>query len=230
MKLDANQFKGLYNNLVDIIPENRRGKVCVFFPRAGSNYFDIKERILFIGKSVNGWITNELNVDLLFDPNNPARIVNIDGKLFWQENNKQSYNINRSAFCRFLIKIASRYLKKKDWRDDIAWTNLYKISPWEGGNPSASLRKLQEKICVEILQKEIEYFNPKFVIFLTSHLEDFYLKHIGYDRKNGKTLKWGDYETNYQKINGRTFILSPHPQGKKEAPHAEAIISIMQSV
>jgi len=233
MRIDVKQFKDLYINLVDNIPKKLKNDLCVFFPQIGKNYHEIKDsqKILFIGKSVNSWITNGLNIEKLFESNNEERIVNRDDEIYWVErNDNPDYNSNNSAFWRLIKSVTKRYFKVDDWYKNIAWTNLYKVSSWKGGNPSAYLRKIQTKMCINILNKEIEYFNPKYIIFLTSYWETFYLKSIGYNNKNNESIKWDKYKTYYQKYNGRIFILSQHPQGKKEEPHIKAISEILKII
>jgi hypothetical protein len=230
MEIDVLKFKVLYKNLLDSIQNKSRKDLCLFFPQVGKNYFDIDDKILFIGKSVNGWITNILDIDILFDDKNDERIINRDDQIIWVKDNKnKDYNSNNSAFWRLIKNISKKYLKKDDWYNNIAWTNLYKISPWKGGNPSTGLKKLQSKICVEILTKEIDYFNPKYIIYLTSGWEDFYLRQIEYDISKNVIVKWDKYKTKYQKFDNRYFVLSQHPQGKKENPHIKAIIDILEN-
>ena len=228
---DIDQLKDLYKKLVINVPKNLNQRLCVFFPQIGKNYFDLDDKLLFIGKSVNGWVTDDLDVEKLFDCKNPDRIVGRDDEIVWVEKSKNPkyYNSNNSAFWRLVKSIAKKYLEKEDWYNNIVWSNMYKISPWDGGNPNAKLRKMQSKICVDILNKEIEIFNPKFIIFLTSYWETFYLKSIGYNNSENKFIKWDKYETRYQLFNGRIYILSQHPQGKKELPHKNAIINIMKN-
>jgi hypothetical protein len=154
MKQDINQFKTLYEELLLNIPKKLKNKLCVFFPQVGKNYFDMEDKILFIGKSVNSWVTNELDIEKLFDYKNSERIINRDDEIFWVErNDNPHYNSNTSAFWRLIKKITIKHFKENDWYNKIAWTNLYKVSPWEGGNPDAFLKKLQSNLCIKILNK-----------------------------------------------------------------------------
>lgn len=53
------------------------------------------------------------------------------------------------------------------WYQKIVWTNLYKIAPRKGGNPSEAWQKMQREVCVELLHAEIEFFNPTHILFMT---------------------------------------------------------------
>ena len=54
----------------------------------------------------------------------------------------------------------------EEYIDKIVWTNLYKVSYEDGGNPEY-FYKPQIKICNEILIKEIECYMPKKIYFIT---------------------------------------------------------------
>lgn len=62
----------------------------------GKNFPKEKNKgIIFVGKSVNGWITDNTQVDTLFDMNNPDRIFAREDQMEWVENlagNKAGYN------------------------------------------------------------------------------------------------------------------------------------------
>lgn len=82
------------------------------------------------------------------------------------------YNLLRSRFwCDTKEIWENLYGRRTDWNErwfeNICWSNLYKISPRLGGNPSAKLQNLQENICIKLLQEEIEYFQPTHILFLT---------------------------------------------------------------
>lgn len=52
------------------------------------------------------------------------------------------------------------------WSKKIAWTNLYKVSPANGGNPDKNLCALQLETCKNILAKEIEMLKPTHIIVI----------------------------------------------------------------
>ncbi len=55
------------------------------------------------------------------------------------------------------------------WHQKIVWSNLYKISPKDGGNPNEKQIRAQEDICAEILKLEIEYYQPQYILFITDN-------------------------------------------------------------
>lgn len=214
------------------VEDSSLNNICTFSLQWGENYpFDEKSGLLFVGKAVNGWITNETDVEKLFDMSNPKRIFARDDQMEWVNNlsgNTKGYNTRKSAFWRLIKKITETYYPEK-WYSNIAWTNLYKIAPWKGGNPNGKLQKFQRKSCFNILKKEIEILTPKYVIFLTSGWEKPFINQLNggnemniIDKKN-----WEKYQTTLGEIDGIKYICSPHPQGKNEWKHRNATVELI---
>lgn len=227
---NLNEFKKLYSEFYEALPEAYTEPICPFFAQIGRDYYNTQPKCLFIGKATDGWVTTSRDVDILFDNDNPERLVNRDDEIEWVENlsgNKDGYNSEKSAFWRVIKATAKNLFPQTDWYIHIAWSNIYKFSPARG-NPDPRLQKIQKDICSRILDKEIESLTPDFVIFLTSEWEWFYAEHIGLKPENAKRLKWDGNEIFYQKKNLITYIQSKHPQGKKEAPHVEALTKIIK--
>ncbi len=207
--------------------------ICSFCFQWGKDYpFGKNSGFLFIGKAVNGWITNETDLAKLFDLTNPDRIFARKDQIEWVNNlsgNTKGYNTRKSAFWRLIKKVSETYYPEK-WYSNIAWTNLYKIAPWGGGNPNRKLQNAQRKYCFELLKKEIEILSPKYVIMLTSGWEWSFIKFLN----NNEEIcfvgekKWGKYKTSMIEINGIKFIISHHPQGKNEKNHQKAIVELIK--
>jgi hypothetical protein len=205
--------------------------ICPFFIQVGKKYHTAPTKILFIGKATNRWVTTDRDIEKLFDQNNPDRIVNRDDQLEWIKNLEgpnDVYNTKKSAFLRIIKSISLEYSGKEDWYNHIAWTDLYKISPWEGGNPNAKLQKLQRETCISILNEEINILKPDVLIFLTSGWENFYLESIKIPQKMNKKKTWNKYESYFQKFNDVLYIQSHHPQGKNEGEHKDAVVNILR--
>lgn len=49
----------------------------------------------------------------------------------------------------------------------LCWSNLYKISPAETGNPSTLLRRVQRLHCIELLKFEMQQFQPRRVLIMS---------------------------------------------------------------
>ena len=217
----------------DLFANNTFEEICTFAIQWGKDYpIEKNKGFLFVGKAVNGWVTKDQNVDTLFDEQNQDRVFNRDDQIKWVENlsgNTNGYNTRKSAFWRLVKTVAVSHYGH-DWYRHIAWTNLYKVAPWEGGNPSESLKHKQQKHCIELLKTEIDIMAPEFVIMLTSGWEEPFIEEL----KKGKQYnyiterKWGKYKSILIVIDGVKYIISQHPQGKVEGEHMAAINDLIE--
>lgn len=166
----------------------------------GDEYKNQQMKLLVIGRATNGW---------------KEPVKNAFEELL--ENVK--YNIKRSAFWRMAIKVL---LQKNDLEEDdisnniqkLAWTNLYKLAPKNGGNPSNRSMENQYEDCVNELKKEFKSLKPHVAILFTGEnwFNDFRdifsdCKEVG---KNNVVLTCKFNDTNTK------VIVCNHPQGKKE--------------
>jgi len=226
---NTEKYRPLYRELLENALGDEKGRLFPFFCQVGKDYFKNESRILFVGKSANGWVTDSRNVDILFTQSNENRIVNRTDQMEWVdalEGPNPVYNTRKSAFWRVVKGISSRLLNPGNWYGEIAWTNLFKVSPIEG-NPRAILRRKQLEICRRIFDLDLINLSPRIVIFLTSGWEIDFLSTDGYEIDRRAFVQWADYKTYYSHFNNRVIIHSPHPQGKPENQHIEAICKIL---
>jgi hypothetical protein len=237
MQIETKSFIPLYKELYQDVPK-LEGGIRPFFVLAGSKYENTTQRCLFIGKSVNGWIleANEFDEELLFYGEN--RIANIPGQMSWVGNfagenhndqGEREYNTNRSAFWQLIKHICAKlYGEQDDWYNYVAWSNLYKLSPYYG-NPGRDFRSAQLGTCVKILREEINILQPMHVVFLTSGWEQDFLVGLGLSQDIWCQKPWGNrpYTIHWQISNDISYIRSVHPQGKTITEHAEKISDII---
>ena len=226
-----NKLKPLYKDLLESVSDVDYD-LYPFFMQWGESFDTTGKRgILFVGKATNGWVTADRNLDALFDENNENRIFNRDDQIEWVENlsgENEVYNTNKSAFWRVVKEFSIQFFKSNKWYENIAWTNLYKISP-EEGNPGGSLKRKQLPICNEILKKEIEILNPRSVIFLTSGWEEEFLNTVIGNASKTKEIEWDGHKTKSIIKDNRNYIISPHPQGKNEDLHVKVLLELTGS-
>lgn len=143
------ELQPLYEKMTD---GNTFSNICVFCMQWGDK-FPEKENdgILFVGKAVNGWIHDKTDIDTLFGEDCHRIFARCD-QMKWVHNleNDVKYNTKKSAFWRVVKAISQNFYPKNEWYANVAWSNLYKIAPYKGGNPDKNLRKEQVKLCVEI--------------------------------------------------------------------------------
>jgi hypothetical protein len=226
---------GLFPLYQELLSKNTFKDVCTFCIQWGENFpFAKNEGILFVGKCVNGWASKETDANILFgDPNKQDTIFARPDQMKWVkdlEGDNDVYNTNKSAFWRVIKRVSQNLYPKDDWYSYVAWSNLYKLSPFEGGNPSEALCEEQLGACRKIFEKEIEIFSPKYVVMFTSGWEHKFLYHLNDNNHTKSELKekWDDYETKLFRIKDVIFIVSKHPERKPEDEHVEAITKLIK--
>ncbi len=221
-----NRLAPLYQELCNnagISKINMIKQLCVVLPQWGTQYFSSEPRIMFIGRATNGG-EMDLNANLLRDPNC------IKEGLKWIKERwiktDEPWHGSSSAFWRVTRALTEKY-HINDWNEHIAYSNLYKVSPKEGGNPSTTLKKLQHETSQKILKTELEMLKPQVIVMqtgLNGNLEwgkDFYRAVVGDVQcelfsHGGKTIK-------VFRGNNRLLIVCDRPERKSETPLVECI-------
>lgn len=210
-------------------------ETCTFFPQWGK-YFPWEEKcgILLVGRACNGWVTSSHNINVLFGSSEKS-IFNRSNQMKWVEDcagNKEGYNTNKSAFWRVSKRIAQCFYPN-EWYSYVAWSNVCKVAPWEGGNPSDTLYFAQLQSCQKIFETEIRVLSPKVVIMFTGYdwAKDF-LEFLN-DKREPKSImcqNWDKYTCDVYYIKGTYFIVTKHPQRKNENLHVECIANIIKKI
>lgn len=206
--------------------------------------------ILFVGRSVNGWVSGVESVDKIFGDGEDAAFNRHD-QMQWVENleGDKKYDTKRSAFWR-VIKSVSKHFYPENWSSHVAWSNLCKVSP-ESGNPGDTLFSAQFEACQKILKTELEILSPKVVVFLTAkwdaklegdtwgyHFVGEFLKSFNDSKEPNKSIDkkyWGkdEGEEKYKYVSKEykggeyVCILTPHPERKPEEEHKNALIDLI---
>jgi hypothetical protein len=123
----------------------------------------------------------------------------------------KNYNPKQSQFWRVTNAIAQTISPNKKLAECITYTNLYKLAH-SSRNPSQKFMYAIDKMCIEIFKAEVEYYKPKYILFLTGWdwAEPFL-------RGNNANIN-SDYQYVQAQgtFNGIPFVVAVHPQGKKE--------------
>jgi len=81
----------------------------------------------------------------------------------------EKYYLSRSAFWSSAAEVwckLNHISNCPNWYDNIVWNNMYKVAPYENGNPSTNLIYTQAPSCVEILKEEIRLLNPTHILMV----------------------------------------------------------------
>jgi len=238
-KNEIELFKELVTHIGKNYNPNPPVQLNGFLAMRGSQF---NNDLMVVGRAVNGWGDKWLPSEVIdVDIAEKVATMTYDSiarshkcPMLWVTNawgRKVEYNTKKSAFWRVIRDVVGELniadTRKKEWPSYLVWSNLYKISPKKGGNPSSALSVLQFAGCRNLLELEINKFTPKKILFLT-----------GYDWAspflNASTtilLKTSCYQQvkamgNYQLPSGAMskIVVATHPQGKKEAVWVKEVI------
>lgn len=137
-----------------------------------------------------------------------------------------------SAFWRVIRSVVAA-LGIADYWDErwpcrLIWSNLYKVSPFDGGNPSATLCKVQLDYCLRLLSEEFSQWLPQRVLMLTGvDWAEPFMDGLALSRSH-KELKYVEAVGTVRLPKAKhttTIVVAKHPQGKPEAAIVSEIAS-----
>jgi hypothetical protein len=200
--------------------------------------------LMVVGRAVNGW-QNSWTIDEVRNPERRAMILKdiertdsnqaaVDNcPMAWvskQWGNGEKDDTKRSAFWRCIrtvvhdLRIADE--SSTDWPSRLVWTNLYRIAPDKGGNPSQRLMNAQHASCRELLHAEIRSSDVERILFLTG-LDWAYaflppLDNTCFSDTFGRHVH---LHGELKRCSGASVrvVIASHPQGKKETQWANEV-------
>jgi hypothetical protein len=192
--------------------------------------------LMVVGRAVNGWIKGILPDDLsrASEVTRYAQLVqdsvNGDGRcpMLWVTDGwgaTEGYSTKRSAFWRAIRRVVKGLgledVQQASWPSHLVWSNLYKVSPADGGNPSKLLREVQFPGCAKLLNLELRTYQPDRVLFLTGvDWADPFLEEAKLQKGEGY-----QYVERVGDVHGARFVIAVHPQGKFEAVWAHEVVT-----
>lgn len=218
--------------------KNRNKLLSGFLSAKGCRY---SGGLMVLGRAPNGWDAQgsrgELSSDLKRDSFFESILEETRGssgcELGWVEGQwietrrhkegKRQYATGRSAFWRCVRRVTG-LLEVADadepgWVSHLVWSNLYKIAPAEGGNPSEAMCRQQGDGCRGLLQLEFETYRPRRVLFLTdtTWAEPPVFDPSGLDYKHNFTQVRRFGRTSIGGSGPETrVVIASHPQAKPE--------------
>ena len=160
-------------------PNNYQYHVTGFLAIKGEEYSTLGGGLMAIGRSVNGWgyrgIMPAEFCDQELRENFAGQVVqwstgedgNCPMQYYWDNNNAGS------PFGRVLNGVVHNLeipdFNEAIWPSYLVWSNLYKLSPSDKGNPNITLRNAQQTGCIDLLRVELETYRPERVLFLTGY-------------------------------------------------------------
>lgn len=141
---------------------------------------DKSVRLMLVGRAGNGWEVDdgrtvsaaaygEKAVEEFNDIDRWGWIHETNGGLY---NHTENYCVSSAPFWNY-SKAIYEALKNSPcegiWMNNIIWSNLYKISPLEGGNPSKKYQEAELDACKDILKAEMEDARPTHILMMTGY-------------------------------------------------------------
>ncbi len=253
-------FLNLWHHVYASLSPQKREKQLAsqFAATRGKNYDQNKVKLLLVGQAPNGWnlgSLNHLSPDRITEEMVQEMANEAEARLYhrpecgsWVEKRENGlyaddgkYSLNRSPFWRTAEKIEKGLWKKAEraeeqnavWLENIAWSNLYKLSP-AAGNPSEKSKTLQNEICREILKEEVRALQPTHIVMMTGwegwakNFQDcFDVLHV----TGQKNVSRGDNKNEiYVEATGRMgnskakVVVLCRPEGRKDESYVEAAL------
>jgi len=200
------------------------------------------QELMVVGRSVNGWTTertpNQLNSQsasrtLIQEMRGFSQSTDSNCPMNWvvQSEGAKPYNTRRSAFWRVMRNVSFNLfvgVNSERWSSSLIWSNLYKVSPSSGGNPSAKLIAIQLPFCIQLLRQELLQWTPKRLLFLTgwSWAAPFFQdgQIIFAQEESRKFVEAVGYIQVSGSIHRIRTVIAPHPQSKDETSITQQII------
>ena len=177
-------YEKLYAKVNDANKSNkktqRKGKLTICPAIKGENYQ--QGGLMFVGRAINSWCPldgtvvdgkikeriarcEKCTLDWVVGEKNWSHCKN-NGCLYAQDEDRLDGRKNSTPFWQMVRYICEQRGIKENWQKQIVWSNLYKASYENGDNPTHFYDE-QVALCNQILIKEIEFYNPSEIYFLT---------------------------------------------------------------
>lgn len=208
-------------------------EITGFLAMAGQSY---DGALMVVGRAVNGW-TDGILPAALGVPAEVSRYATLvqesvagsgECPMLWVTAGwgaTEGYNTKRSAFWRSLRRVVQGLdiadVEAAGWSSHIVWSNLYKLSPAGGGNPSNVLRDIQLSGCAELLKLEFRTYRPSRILFLTG--ADWAAPFLSTcELQDGSRFQ---YVERVGLCDGARCVIAAHPQGKPEEVWASEVLA-----
>jgi hypothetical protein len=203
--------------------------------------------LMVVGRATNGWIDESPTPNKFTDQVTAKKYAskvfeetqgNGSCPMEWVSNQWGSqaestnyYNTKKSSFWRVTRKVLTELniVKNDDerWSSHLVWSNLYKVAPSSGGNPSKTLRDIQMPVCKYFLREELSNYHPRRVLLLTGqNWAEPFLKDIETSSTTIPAFKYVETCSQKRYSDGGTtkIVVAAHPQGKTESIWVREVI------
>ncbi len=212
-----------------------------FLAMVGRTY---KQELMVIGRAVNGWTKPSLPSELT-DEQNISQFVervfeSVTGgdscPMKWVSDcwgtQGNDYNTKTSAFWRCIRSTVGALnisnIETPEWPSHLVWSNLYKVAPGHGGNPSSSLCSIQFDGCAALLKEELRSLVPRRILFMTGlDWAKPFLEKCSIVSSPVPSAKYVQGISTIKLNSGfeSRVVVAVHPQGKPESVWVEEVVN-----
>lgn len=167
-------MKASYRAMLDPLRERFfSGELTCMPLTVGKKYHKSQVRLMYVGRAVNGWNSiwqrgdAEYLTEQVFEHTQDMGVIGRGIIEYEFRGVNYKYNYNKSPFWQLCRELLRQFGIVDDWAEYVAWTNLYKVSYSEGGNPADSLKSKTIADCADILFYEIFCERPTHIVFVT---------------------------------------------------------------
>lgn len=229
---------GVLSPVVQQAERLRTPEVTGFLAMSGQAY---DGGLMVIGRAVNGW-TDGISPKDLSLPTNITKYAALvqesvagggECPMSWVTSSwgaAEGYNPAHSAFWRCVRNITKDLnivdSECANWSSHLVWSNLYKLSPAEGGNPNDRLCDAQRQGCLELFKLELRTYRPSRVLFLTGM--DWANPFVaGAQLQNNEDFMLVERYGRIRLEDGADVqcVVAVHPQGKPEADWVREVLA-----
>jgi hypothetical protein len=204
-----NLFEKLLRHVAVLMPQR---KLTCFWPQVGST-FERGRGCLFVGQAVNGWGNadstwmSDRDVPEISAVRSESEGEASECPMSWLEDSE----VRSSPFWSTVRWLASSDDQEweEGWSRGIAWSNLFKLAPQEGGNPDPCLRAVQFAHCRQLLEMEIQELRPSQVVVLTGM--DWFQGFFPLSKVDLASLRRDSTRVLAAFSHDARIVLSPHP-------------------
>lgn len=193
-------------------------ELCAFWPVIGRRFETSAPRVLLVGRATNAWEPG-LDADearTYSDVSKAGQFVEADAyarrSAFWRA--------ARGTLAALGFDTDAAADHRNDWMQVLTWTNLFKVAPRQGGNPSQRVRDLIRDDCVELLGREVDALKPSVVlVFAGADWFEAFGQGLGVALEPSA----GRFVGGVAQARGARWVVAKHPMGK---PHAEFVAEL----
>lgn len=218
-----------------------------------TTFFPVKGRLssgelMVVGRAVNGWVDRKWMAADAADPIKRAEIIRevVDKSIGtdccpmawvsekWSHGRKDEWEARRSAFFQLSRAVSGQLLgESDDWPSRLIFSNLYKVAPNAGMNPSNRLCAVQQAACEDHLAAELEVWKPQRVLVIAGwNWAQPFVERLGgsSNPRIGELVEWsgkiklpnGNHET--------SLVVCLRPERREQASLVKAIVDAFSTL